>query len=61
MKYEIRLVVRKTDDFNFAFLECIEGNSLIEVLSKLPLLITRADALEKKYIYIHEVDDDIPF
>lgn len=71
MKYLLELTITKSEqgDFGLPEYERIEGTSLIEVTSKLLLLIARVNAKEKEY-YERHVNyyvctkcggDDIPF
>lgn len=62
MKYS--LILSKNDRIDFKVVETrivvIEGDSLLEVLAKLPLEIHNAVKLEKLFTEMNK-DDDIPF
>ena len=58
-QFELRLVQR--DGPKIIFHEIIEGDSLIEVCSKIPLLIINIQQREQDELKRMEVDDDIPF
>ncbi len=69
MKYEITLSKHREGEFQILYSDTIEGKSLDEVLSKIPLMTFRLMNLEEEEklneqldkLSLQRVDDDIPF
>lgn len=49
-----------TEDFKVAAVETIQGDTLIEICARLPLIVARIADFEKEKEKVIE-DDDIPF
>jgi hypothetical protein len=63
-QFEIRLAVKSPfNSLKIIHSDEIEGDDMVEVTSKIPLMIARALAILKDYEDRHKVyeDDDIPF
>ena len=63
-KYELTLLVKnRPGEFELASADKIEGDTLLEVLAQLPLIVSRLQELQiKKWRQIAQRnDDDIPF